>query len=591
MKRKMVLRLFSLLMAVALVLTLAACGTSSPPSDPSGTAVVQEAAATSMLPAEKKPLEVIDLVLGWYNGTDSSTDKFYPSAVMQDMMDKLAINLSITGYSDEKLNLALASGDMPDLMLVNNKFIKQIVEGGLAVALDEYLDTYGQNIQRNTTRNEIIRQYYSNGTGKLYFHTPNAGLDNPSGGTALWNGYILRWDLYKQIGAPRINNDDEYIATLQKMKELYSQTENGDPVYGMGVHNDWGLWGWLIRSISNFGYNNTSNWGYVQNSKTNDLINNFVEDNSPFWNDMTFYWKLNQAGLLDPDSFTMKWDEVQGKAAKGQYLGTYCTWVTDPYYDAMKETDPSTTKGMMAIPFEGSQGWYGSNWVAGWTDKCLFITSNCANIERAVSFIDYQDTHEANRIYYSGFENTHWKVVDGVAAISPETIALKSAGGDEWARTGIGGGGWANIIGYSGGSPAADGQPYDLFTDNRVSMIAALNPLQKDFCNHYQVELPVDVHKNMVKNGKAMDKRDELPNIAACMPPIPDDISTIDGRCTEIVTKAIPKIVLAADASGFDAARATLLADLKAAGADESWTWWQENWNAGRNYIVGLLSR
>ena len=45
------------------------------------------------------------------------------------------------------------------------------------------------------------------------------------------------------------------------------------------------------------------------------------------------------------------------------------------------------------------------------------------------------------------------------------------------------------------------------------------------------------------------------------------------------MNRTIPSLVTAADQAAFDAAKEALINELKGAGADESWEWWNENWN------------
>ena len=59
----------------------------------------------------------------------------------------------------------------------------------------------------------------------------------------------------------------------------------------------------------------------------------------------------------------------------------------------------------------------------------------------------------------------------------------------------------------------------------------------------------------------------------------PNEIQRIDARLEEIVNRTIPSLVTAADQAAFDAAKEALINELKGAGADESWEWWNENWN------------
>ena len=57
-------------------------------------------------------------------------------------------------------------------------------------------------------------------------------------GTLNWGPY-LRYDLYKQIGAPEIKTSDDYLGVLQKMQEIYPENENKQKVYGFSLWKDW----------------------------------------------------------------------------------------------------------------------------------------------------------------------------------------------------------------------------------------------------------------------------------------------------------------------------------------------------------------
>ena len=93
----------------------------------------------------------------------------------------------------------------------------------------------------------------------------------------------------------------------------------------MSVYNDMGVHGWTIRAMACYGYKGASigNLHYLIDVRTNEVINNFVdyENNSPFWMDMKFYNTLYKEGLLDPDAFITKSEDLIEKGLyKGQYL-------------------------------------------------------------------------------------------------------------------------------------------------------------------------------------------------------------------------------------------------------------------------------
>lgn len=538
-------------------------------------------------PSESSTSERETLSVGATNlKMEAYEEDWWPSDFFDFMQETLNINFEWIEYDTDTSSLALASGELPDLMLINDS--RAVLDGKLAIAMDDYLDEYGPNIKKNNIRNEMIRKYHSNGDSKLYFHTPNSGGEDLTGGTEIWNGNLVRWDLYKEIGAPEMKNDDDYINVLKQMQDLYPTTENGDPVYGIGIHNDSGLWGWNMRAFANQGFSNVNSWNYAVNTNTNDLYSNFLDtENGPFWSNMEFYNKLYLEGLLDPDSFTMKAEEVKEKASKGQYLGGYCQWYIGEFYETEREKDPSTLKGIISVPVAGQNGWYGQNALVGWSDKLLFITNKCENIPLAVKFIDFLDSEEGNRAHYSGIEGKHWKYnTEGIPEVLPETLTLRTQGGDEWSKTGISS--FANIIGFSAFGTHSDGQYYSLFDDPAVKA-QTLSPLQKDFSEFYGVEYPAQLHYNMVLEGKATNQQNALHStINMGVTSVPTDIARIDSQSEEIVSRAVPSLVQAKDAAEFDAAKTQVLADLEKANAQHAWDWWKTQWDESKTYVESL---
>ncbi len=169
--------------------------------------------------------EKVNLTIGARGLGNSADDPNWLSSFVKYMQDKLNIELSMVDYTEEKLNLILAGGDMPELLMVSNSKISQVLEGNLAIALDDYLEDYGANISKFTVRNKVLREYMSNGTGKLYFHVPNTFMgtipDNYAyAGASSFQGNIVRWELYKELGCPEINNDEDYLNVLKQMQAL-----------------------------------------------------------------------------------------------------------------------------------------------------------------------------------------------------------------------------------------------------------------------------------------------------------------------------------------------------------------------------------
>ena len=532
----------------------------------------------------------VTIVMGYNASTNPMDEEYWPTDFVTEMNRILGIDLQIEVYDTDKMNLVLASGELPDIMMVNPVQAKQVLDGGLAVAMDDYLPDYGANIVKFETRNEVIRHFMSNGDGKLYFHTPNTGIENATGGTELWNGYIVRWDVYKEIGAPEIKNDDDYVAVLKQMQAACPTTEDGKPTYGMGMHNDSGLWGWNIGLFANMGYQNNSGWTTATSYVTNEIISNYLDENAPFWASMRLFNKLYNNGLLDPDAFTMKSEEVNEKAGAGQYMGGYCTWFSGRFFTNEAAKDPNTIKGYMAVPAEGQGGWYAANHAVGWGDKALFVSTSARNPAKCVEVIDWFDTDEAGRLHFSGVEGQNWDYVGGVPTIKDEVLELRATLGtnsNEWKKYGIES--FNNFIGASAATLAEDGHPYGLFDVPEIKA-KGLNSIQRDFSAFYGVDYPAQKHVKLAEESKAFNQQNSLITaINIGISEIPSDISRIDAKVDEMAMKAIPTLVQAADDAAFEAAKAQFIDEIKVAGIEQSFGWWSEQWNTAKDYVESVV--
>ena len=52
---------------------------------------------------------------------------------------------------------------------------------------------------------------------------------------------VVRYDLYKQIGSPEINELEDYVDVLKQMKEVCPTSDSGKETYGVSLFKDWVL--------------------------------------------------------------------------------------------------------------------------------------------------------------------------------------------------------------------------------------------------------------------------------------------------------------------------------------------------------------
>ena len=538
--------------------------------------------------------EHVEITIGGINMGSSDTKEGWPNEVVQKLEDKFNVTLSLKTYDNESLNLDLSGGNTTDIVQVNDANIEGVVKGKHAVNLEDYKDIAPNIFSDNMNfRNELMKTYKSNGDGVQYFVTPRVTFDGAEAnyGTVLNNGYIVRWDLYKEIGCPEINNDDDYIEALKKMKEIYPETEDGLPVYAMSAYNDSQLHAYFYKGCLAEGYINLQGGIYVQNVTTNELVPDLydegVDGDTPFWSGVKFYNKLYREGLLDPDCFITKSEDLKEKYNKGQYLGGSVNWYYGTYNENQRAADSETLKEYVTLP--SYLGWGNEKNLAGWFGKYFFVSSHSPNVERAVMILDYLQSEEFSRDIDSGVEG-RWTTDDsGKPSLTADTVAMKTDGSrlDEWKASGIGESDLSAMCGLDYYNVASDGGLIDLWYDEDM-LDDSMTYAEKDMCSTLGIDIPSDTLKKRVEAGTSIDLGTGINAIQMGLPTTPKNIVRIDSNCEEITMSAIPSLVQAASDEEFEAAKADLIAQLKDAGAEESVEWWTNAWTEAKTTIEGM---
>lgn len=571
-----------------------AAGTETKPAGDSGTAASGETtdAKTENMAAGNG--EAVEITIGALDIQNSADMEVWPTAVVEALEAKLGIKLTFVGYDEERLNLDFASGQLCDIMMVYPKHMDGVLKGGHALALDPYLETTASNIgsDKMMIRNEVMRKYRSNGSNELFFTTPQV-TDVGKGETSslLGLGYGVRWDLYKEIGSPEINSGDDYIDALIKMRDLYPQTEDGLPVYATSAYNDLGTHAWTMRGLLDRGFatlDGNSMYTVDIKNEANELSHNVYSQSmdTPFWSDMKFYNRMWNEGLLDPDCFITKGEDMIDKYSKGQYLGAITSWHYGKWNEAQAAKDPETTKGFVILP--SYMGWTNAVYQGGWADKLFFVSSSSKNQEKAVAVLDYLSSTEFARIANSGIEGVNWEVKDGVPALTEDTIDMmgNAARQAEWKKTGLSKSpiSMGNYLGNSESTICEDGYPASLWNTPEI-WASTLTSTEKDFCTTMGVQYPSQVLDKRIDAGTSMDMRMFNTLATMCIPAAPKDITRIDNNCVELVINALPSIVQAEDEAAFNQAREKLIADLKSADVETAVEWWTTNWNEAKTAV------
>lgn len=393
---------------------------------------------------------------------DKNTGDAFSNPVAQKIVEKTGVNIEIqqpTGNADEKLSLMLASGDLPDIVLMDRRsdiVNKYIAAGGL-LALNDMIDEHGPDIKEmygDVLKNSVYKD------GKNYYLNNWYGLDpDPD------RGINIRMDLLTQMGYEEQAKKGEpftqkqFVELLKTFKEQYKGEGQAIPFTLNGEY--------METILSTF----KGMYGMKNFYEVGDKLQLYVRD--PRYQDMVkFINQIYRDGLLDKEWAINKEDIFKQKLVSGQVMACNGGQPGDANSVFREDEGADTNKQfyMFRVVADGvdpKATTFSPRSSLGW--DAIGITVSNKYPTETIKFMNYLASEEGQYLLMWGVEGVHWDIVDGKHKPKPEIIPGFRNDWDAYAKeTGIRKWGWFIKNGYG-----SDGTPFDLVTKYDVDAIVA----------------------------------------------------------------------------------------------------------------------
>ncbi len=474
------------------------------------------------------------------------TSLTWDTEVSKEITKRTGVSLEfvpVAGDASEKLNLMLASSDLPDIISIdrgaaaNNKYISN----GAVIPLDDLIAKRGSNIaaQLGDTYKKIKHT-----DGKLYglpSWFTSAVQPSPVFGFNIRMNYVKELGYYDKYVDKGYFTRDEFYSLLKDWKAKYP-TINGKETIPLAFNADnTGAW-----RLSFFGM-----YGLVSYDVKDDTINH-ISQNPSYKELYMFINQLYRDGLLDKDWPVTKKALYDEKISNG-----YVLCAPDAYWNIAansilgKDANGNNTPDNMMYPFkvvangvDPAKTTYGPTSVLGWT--FTYISSANKNPERTLDFLDFLMSDEGQYLTQWGIEGKMWEMKDNKRVILPE--AMEELNDDFWATLTKLGIRKYELLFKSGLAP--DGQSYDLW--------AAYSDLtgKRDYVKEFAVKYLGD---------SAWDTTlyDDLG------PDSGSPEALISTKVSDIFNSTLPKVILSGTADEASKAFDNMLDETKKAGLDK----------------------
>jgi len=407
-------RLAIILLVIAMVLsTFAGCGTGKESQLPADTTKVETTAGGS---EEKTPRinaygwEVPEktLEVTFYGAQMSQTefDKFGPE-IDEFLLEEFNIKITRINYDsdrDERLNLMLATNDYPEILdCIKDDQLRKWASLGKLIDLHPLVQEYGPNILSNM--GEDLYKRFIDEDGKVYGLPDGYGILG-----VLGFGAQVRLDWYKEIGSPKFSTPDEYYEVLKQMVAKHPTNENGEKVYALSDYI--GGYGYTRPYTRLSGY-----WGLKWDWKENpDGTMTYWLNTDEGLEYTKWLNKVYREGYLDPDSFTMKYEDWAARMANNRVAGSLVrVWecMGAGHETWQKLLGDEWNDDMRFVPYvmkdpEAENAYLNGLSPMGWGYTA--VTDHCKQPEAIMKLFDYMNTPMGTRVFGWGVPNKEYSV-------------------------------------------------------------------------------------------------------------------------------------------------------------------------------------
>ncbi|MBQ6175259.1 MAG: extracellular solute-binding protein [Clostridia bacterium] len=233
--------------------------------------------------------------------------------------DKFNVRINIIQDQEGTYATRMEAGNLGDIVVwgANGDDYKNAVAKGMLLDWEQYdlCKKYAPYITENYT-DALESNREIGGDGKVHGFGFNVALGENSHQSFFYT-WDLRWDLYKQLNYPIVDNLDDMVTLFADMKAICPTDENGNETYAVSVWPDWdGNMVMYVKALATayYGYDEL---GFGHYNPTNGQFLSCLDDNSPYMECLRFFNKLYRAGLLDPNSSSQTYDKMSEKLKAG----------------------------------------------------------------------------------------------------------------------------------------------------------------------------------------------------------------------------------------------------------------------------------
>lgn len=541
------------LAALLIALTATGCSKSSTSEGASNGGSGSEAPASGSGEPSAGTDDKSPITFTMFGGAVNPNYENMQSPVGKKITEETGVTLKIeyaVGESKQKISLMAASGEYPDLIFSHgNENI--LVEAGALIDLTDLIDKYGPNIKK--LYGDYLKRLRWSSEDPSIYTLGSFGVNDER-----WEpntGFELQHAVVKELGYPKLETLQDFENAIKAYKDKHP-TVDGQPTIGLSVLAD--DWRYKI-SVTNpalFSTGAPDDGEFYVDPKTRKTAYHYTRPEEKEY----FRWlnHMNDIGLLDKESFVQKYDQYVTKISSGRVLALAdAKWEYRDAEKTLRQDKPERMYGMYPLTLQPGVK-YADFQTGGYSAGMgIGISKSCKDPVRAIKFLDWMASEEAQILNHWGIEGVNYKLENGKRVIPPEELQ-KAVNDPQYAKkTGIG----VYLYPfpeYGRGVTDSTGQTYS--TETKEKITASYSDIEKEVLSGYGAEMWMDLYPG----------KDEFPvkpwgDAWQISIPQSSEAYVISQKTEDIVKKKIPEAILSKP-DQFDKVWEEFLKELEAAG-------------------------
>ncbi|THF73794.1 type 2 periplasmic-binding domain-containing protein [Cohnella fermenti] len=550
-------------------------------SEASGTAQ----AATESASAAKQETVTIKV---FHANTGTLPSNVLDNPVMDEIEQRIGVKLEFVntgGNQDEanqRLATLIATNDLPDLIITGDMNInKLLLKNDMITPLDDLIAQYGSDLTANVKEGlDYSKLMYSEGKDNLYFVPGLIGDESfyPMGYDLVFQ---IRGDLLEQSGLGELKSLDDLIAYGKKAQELEPTNAEGQKTYLTGIpFADSGGWDYVDWNTShNDGFAGVGGFNYLDIEK-NELVPRFTDENNSFWKAMSFWNKAYREGLLDPESATMKAQQVQDKGKALRYHLGLANWQIGWPNDVIRGSG-DTVKGFIPTLLDAKANNTFFRFSSPVGNNMLWsIAKGSKKQEAVMKFMNFAASWDGVELMWNGPEGKLWSMDNGVPKTLPVDPNVPS---DPDAAKKVGNAYMAPNFIINGKPINADKGWKVKYGDNAPERyVDSMTTPEKKYIEDNGLNYPTQIfetRENYSVNTSLIDPVKPDPN---------SDVALLEQKIKTYLDMNIARVIFSKDDAAFETAKTKFIGELNDMGIEQVMAFYKEGFDANKTKLSAL---